>query len=1332
MKKELITIGLLLIINSLTAQNVGINTTTPATSAALDITATDKGLLVPRMTTTQRTAIASPATGLLVYDNTLSAFYYYNGSAWVSLAADNLGNHTATQNLNIGSNYINNGTTNYGLQLDAFSNPTFTSQGNGFGATLGNQTNSDIYLNFRPTGNEWNIFANSTLLRMHEENSDVDPFVIESPTVDNLIYLKGTNVGIGTSTPSVKLDVSGTTSTTNLKITNGATNGYVLQSDASGNATWINPTSLTVGSATSQWTTSGSNIYKNNTANVGIGTTSPTELLHVSEGNAINSGTFGSSSTLTVNGAGTRSFFYPRKGAFRAGTVTGVQFDNANIGNYSFAVGYNAQASGIISNSLGFNNIASGSYSTAIGNGSTASNTGSFAVGLSNTASGIWATALGSGTTASGSYTSANNINTTAKSYAETVFGQYNTSYTPLSTTSWNTADRLFSIGNGTASGSTSDALTVLKSGNVGIGTSTPSVKLDISGTTSTTNLKMTSGATNGYVLQSDASGNGTWVNPTSLSNANWTISGTDQYAATSGNVGIGTSTPSVKLDVSGTTSTTNLKMTSGATNGYVLQSDASGNATWVAPTSLTVGSTIQTALKDADLNTKVEAEQSSNDDKVHFTLGGKEYYTMNKGTLEFNNTGGSVYIGNAAGQTDTYSITTNNVGIGANALQKATNGSATENTGIGNRAIQNLTTGTNNVALGSQAMRYGNGDNNTAIGSYAGNSTNTTGSGSNNVSIGNGAGSVVSGSNNTFIGTAAGGNTISGGNNVMLGLSAGEQVYSGSSNVFIGYQAAQAATSTTSNKLYIENSNSETPLIWGDFSNDYVNINGKLGVNNSAPSERLDVVGKTKTTTFQMTNGATNTYILQSDANGNGTWVSPTTVSNSNWTTSGTNQYNSLSGNVGIGTTTPSVKLDIQSSASTTASVQSSASTAYMRVVSPSAQESGFSFNTYSSGSALSRWLFGKSSTSESGSNAGSDFFINRYDDAGTYLGQPFRITRSTGYVGIGTGSPSYPLHVASSANQMLTLDGSSNIGTWLTFKNSTTNAHDWAVFTGGSNTSEGTSSFFIKDVDASAIRMAITGNGYVGFNTYTPTKGWVEIGSSLVYPTTGTSFRYYNSSGVGSNSTSSSTNYSLYASDRIGASEFNAFSDRRIKNILRGSDSREDLATLMKLRITDYKMIDTIAKGTKVYKKVIAQEVDEVYPTAVSKSTDVIPDIYKVATIKDGFVRLENHNLKVSDRVQLIFGSKKDLYKVLEINTKGFKTDANTEGEVFVYGKEVNDFHTVDYEALSTLNISATQELVKQINELKAQNAALKSDNSSMKADIEALKAAVFKKAN
>jgi len=61
---------------------VGINTQSPHPSSALDIVSANKGVLVPRMTTSQRDLIASPATGLLVYDTTLKGFYGYDGTRW--------------------------------------------------------------------------------------------------------------------------------------------------------------------------------------------------------------------------------------------------------------------------------------------------------------------------------------------------------------------------------------------------------------------------------------------------------------------------------------------------------------------------------------------------------------------------------------------------------------------------------------------------------------------------------------------------------------------------------------------------------------------------------------------------------------------------------------------------------------------------------------------------------------------------------------------------------------------------------------------------------------------------------------------------------------------------------------------------------------------------------------------------------------------------------------------------------------------------------------------------------------------------------------------------
>ena len=59
----------------------------PNTSAVLDIVSTTKGMLLPRMTTTQKLAISSPPEGLEVYDLTLHKKCFYNGNAWETITS---------------------------------------------------------------------------------------------------------------------------------------------------------------------------------------------------------------------------------------------------------------------------------------------------------------------------------------------------------------------------------------------------------------------------------------------------------------------------------------------------------------------------------------------------------------------------------------------------------------------------------------------------------------------------------------------------------------------------------------------------------------------------------------------------------------------------------------------------------------------------------------------------------------------------------------------------------------------------------------------------------------------------------------------------------------------------------------------------------------------------------------------------------------------------------------------------------------------------------------------------------------------------------------------
>jgi hypothetical protein len=112
MKKiTLSSLALICLSATLSAQNVAINGTgaAPAATAMLDVSSTTTGLLIPRMTSVQRTAIAAPATGLYVYDTTTGSFWYYDGLIWQEQLNGSIG-WRITGNATAAANFI--GTTN--------------------------------------------------------------------------------------------------------------------------------------------------------------------------------------------------------------------------------------------------------------------------------------------------------------------------------------------------------------------------------------------------------------------------------------------------------------------------------------------------------------------------------------------------------------------------------------------------------------------------------------------------------------------------------------------------------------------------------------------------------------------------------------------------------------------------------------------------------------------------------------------------------------------------------------------------------------------------------------------------------------------------------------------------------------------------------------------------------------------------------------------------------------------------------------------------------------------------------------------------------------------
>jgi len=178
-------------------------------------------------------------------------------------------------------------------------------------------------------------------------------------------------------------------------------------------------------------------------------------------------------------------------------------------------------------------------------------------------------------------------------------------------------------------------------------------------------------------------------------------------------------------------------------------------------------------------------------------------------------------FIGAKAGAGNNYGV--NNTFMGYEAGASNTQGD--ENVFMGYRAGANNIHGTTNTFVGNNAGFYNtDGSNNTFVGATAGAQSRK---GHYNTFVGNNAGyQNAEGSYNAFFGVQAG-YWCNGRENVCIGGFAGYRNESGVGNVFIGYSAGQEERQ--SNRLYIDNSSVEIPLIYGEFDNNLIRINGNF-----------------------------------------------------------------------------------------------------------------------------------------------------------------------------------------------------------------------------------------------------------------------------------------------------------------------------------------------------------------------------------------------------------------------------------------------------------------------------------------------------------------------
>ena len=772
------------------------------------------------------------------------------------------------------------------------------------------------------------------------------------------------------------------------------------------------------------------------------------------------------------------------------------------------------------------------------------------------------------------------------------------------------------------------------------------------------------------------------------------------------GNVGIGTTSPGYALDVVGDIrGSGNIGLGEGHrlswsdeyTSSAFGAIDGGQNYLKFLTNSayrMTIDSAGNVGIGTTSPNAKLDVNGEINAERITFSGGStgtrNVFIGQNAGNSWTSGNGSNIAIGEDAMKDDTYGMA--NVAIGYKAGRMGTNGNSGENVYIGDEVCSTGYTGGGNVIIGAEAGK-----------NLGGTTTN---------SYNNSYGNVV-------VGNYAGGQMGNCRENICIGRYAGWNNKTGNDNINIGYYANnKSADDGLSNRLNIGNGASQSnhgvdSFIHGNMTSgsETLIINAKVGIGTTSPGDLLHIES-----------GASETRLrIKNTASGGGSVIRMQSANNQNsiiWQDDndkfvvrasdgiplylGANNVNdhmviATTGYVGIGRTDPQSLLNI--------SKDGGDAILRIQTIGGNVNLAGIEFWTDDSTSSVGgTYPASRILSSFTGTTYDTCYlkFQTHHSNSSTYNDT---MTIKGNKVGIGTTSPTNKCNLHS-------LDGSEGFTV-------TRNNVDTFTFLGydnldcfSSSTQTGipqnSPSMLYLQYHSKGDMSVCQNGGNVGIgtgSTWCPLYVYgYEDGSS-----SSSQKAYWHS---GETTTTAGYNYDISISCRgaiwVSGGGVIVSSDQRIKTNIREVPDNLSLQKLRDISCCYYGYKDTISRGDEDTIGFIAQQVKEHMPLAVSTYKHVIPNEMRKLTnisweeIIDGSNNTYKLTTDLSDCSDVKYKfyvsndiSGEEIEKEVVGNNDNTFTFDSSYNNVFCYGKEVDDFHTLDKDKLFTINFSATQEI-------------------------------------